>query len=621
MVLAYLSSIYWKIEHGLHTLETNPGGAMSQVNPNSNHDLLAERVIDELYEVAVDPTRYEALLDHWERLIAPHRGAANDGRIPAISLQEFETHFQRADRVLRDVTVPLSEMTPEQVLARIERSAAFTVDGSARLSLVNPAAASIFGVGPGAALSLLPLAEGEAETMEATLRNLLRSNSGESRILRLRGAQTDRTVLFSLRRIRPRGEAPFILVIASELGWSAHVGNLLSDAFDLTDAETEIVRSLSDGASVADIAATRSRSVETIRSQVKAILSKTGTHSQSELVRLTLATLELAQYSGQPSPQVQDLSVGLGSLADRPFLTMHHADGRRQDYLVLGDPEGRPCLFLPLDYGLVRWPASAEAEAERRGVKIIVPIRAGYGNSTPLPRGGPHIPRLADDLAALIDHLGHECVPLISLGGDSFLAIELHHRHPDKVSALICASGVLPHERAEQYERMDKWHRFILAGARYTPHLLPFMVKAGFALANRMGKRAFVHAVYGNSQADRSTFEIPEVFEAMVCGSEVCLSDTHSAHDAFAREVIGHETSDWTMAIAALREAATRSETPLPVIFFNGLQDPEVVAQTLAEHQVDYPWIDFRVYPDAGQLLFFLKWRDILDELTALDDT
>ena len=28
-----------------------------------------------------------------------------------------------------------------------------------------------------------------------------------------------------------------------------------------------------------------------------------------------------------------------------------------------------------------------------------------------------------------------------------------------------------------------------------------------------------------------------EVFEALVVGSEVCLSDIHSAHDSFAREV------------------------------------------------------------------------------------
>ena len=254
----------------------------------------------------------------------------------------------------------------------------------------------------------------------------------------------------------------------------------------------------------------------------------------------------------------------------------------------------------------------------RRGLKIIVPVRAGYGHSTPLPRKADYAAQLADDLAALLDHLGHDRVPVLTLGGDSFLGFLLHERRPDRVRAILCAAGVLPHETPEQYERMDKWHRFILAGARYTPHVLPFLVKAGFALANRMGKRAFVHAVYGNSHADRSTFEIPEVYEAMVCGSEVCLSDMHSAHDAFSREVIAHETTDWTGTLASMRVASLRKEDPVPVIFFNGLQDPEVHADTLAEHQRKYPWIDYRIFPDAGQLIFFLKWRDILDTLTPL---
>ena len=29
-------------------------------------------------------------------------------------------------------------------------------------------------------------------------------------------------------------------------------------------------------------------------------------------------------------------------------------DGRRFDYLILGDPAGRPCVFGPQDYGLTR---------------------------------------------------------------------------------------------------------------------------------------------------------------------------------------------------------------------------------------------------------------------------
>jgi pimeloyl-ACP methyl ester carboxylesterase/DNA-binding CsgD family transcriptional regulator len=424
-------------------------------------------------------------------------------------------------------------------------------------------------------------------------------------VLRTRGIDADRVILLHLRVVRPSNEPAFVVAVSSELGWSPEFSELLRGAFDLTPAEVEVVRGLAEGQHPPQIAEARGRSIATIRAQIKSVMAKTETRSQSELVRLTLSTMEMARYSDQASASLGEQSSGFGNLEPRPFHTLIQPDGRQCDYLILGDPNGRPMLFFPLDYGLVRWPASAEAEAARRGIKVIVPIRPGYGASTSLPRHVPYIPQICEDLDRLLDHLGHDKVPLLTLGGDSFIAIAFHSAFPERVRALVCCAGVLPMTRPEQYERMEKWHRFILAGARYTPHLLPFMVKAGFALARRLGKRGFVHAVYGKCPADVATFEIPEVYEAMVCGSDVSLSEDHIAHDAFTREVIAHENTDWSDEIATLEGA-------VPVHFLNGLQDPQVPEATLREFQQDYPWIDFTVYPDAGQLLFFLKWRDAL---------
>jgi len=115
-----------------------------------------------------------------------------------------------------------------------------------------------------------------------------------------------------------------------------------------------------------------------------------------------------------------------------------------------------------------------------------------------------------------------------------------------------------------------------------------------------------VHSVFGDSQADLETFEDPEVFEAMITGSEICLSETHNAHDAFSRQAL-YEHSD------AANETVQKSEGRFPFISFNGTQDPGVHEDTVHEFAADYPWIDFRVYSDAGQLLFFRHWRDVVE--------
>ncbi len=580
---------------------------MTDSDPTDAQGRSEQGVIERLYDVAVDPTRYEELLDQWEALIAPQRLAANLSASPTLGLDQLAGHVQRADLVLDRVILSGEADTPAALLARIDRNAAFAVDGTMTAVAVNTAAASVLGITQGGRVADLALAEGEAAELVRQIDGLLRSNRAIPAVLRSRSARTDRIIVFTLRVVRPETAAPFVLAISSELTWPAGFSEMLRNAFDLTQAEAEVMQALAEGQPLVQIAEQRGRSVETVRAQLKSLMSKTETRSQAELVRLTLSTMEMALFSDAAAEEAPESSIGMGRLEPRPFQTITRPDGRRLDYLVLGDPEGRPCLFLPLDYGLVRWPASAEAEAERRGIKVIVPVRPGYGASTSLPRGLPYIETIVDDITALLDHhgLADQPVPCISLGGDSYIAFRMNASHPGRLKALICCAGVLPFTRPIQYERMDKWHRFILAGARYTPHLLPFMVKAGFALARRLGKRGFVHAVYGKSRADVATFEIDEVYEAMVCGSDVSLSETHSAHDAFAREVIAHETGDWSTEVEILRQGP-------PVHFLNGLQDPQVPPGTLEEFRQDHPWIDFRVYPDAGQLLFFLKWRDVL---------
>jgi len=569
----------------------------------------AERVIDRLYDVALDPMRYEELLDHWEGMIAPYRKAANgNGDAADLGLLGLGSHFARADKMLDQIVMDTPREENAAILSRIENAAAFTIGANLKIADANSAAVSTLMLAPGMPLSELPLDAEDCTALSKQVERLFNANDDAPLVFRARATQFERLVVFHLRVIRPTQAPAFAIVISSEVAWPDGFEEMLQSAFQLSATEVKVVKGLAQCSSLKDIAAARGRSVDTIRAQLKSIMSKTETRSQTELVRLTVGMMEMASFTQTEAAKMPEQSKGYDSLEPRPFYAMTLRDGRTLEFLVLGDPNGRPCLFSPLDYGLVRWPASAEAAAAKRGIKVIVPVRAGYGKSTPLSKGVDVGNSTVNDYAELMDHLGINACPIISLGGDFFFSAVFHSLFPGRATAMLACAGVLPLDRPEQYERMDKWHRFILAGARYTPHLLPFMVKGGFALARRLGKRGFLQAVYGKSRADVATFENPEIFEAMVCGSEVALSDTHSAHDAFAREVVTHEHLAWQHHVERLKGA-------VPVYFFNGLQDPEVHPLTLQEHQENYPWITFKSYPDAGQLVFFLKWSDVLDTL------
>ena len=62
--------------------------------------------------------------------------------------------------------------------------------------------------------------------------------------------------------------------------------SLVRDLFCLTEAEAEIACELAQGLSLSDIARSVGVSVNTIRSQLKGIFAKTGTHKQIEVVAL-----------------------------------------------------------------------------------------------------------------------------------------------------------------------------------------------------------------------------------------------------------------------------------------------------------------------------------------------
>lgn len=68
---------------------------------------------------------------------------------------------------------------------------------------------------------------------------------------------------------------------------------LLGSLFDLTPAESRIAAALMQGEDVTSIAKSLHVSVQTVRSQVKAILAKTGTHRQGDLIQLLIRATDM----------------------------------------------------------------------------------------------------------------------------------------------------------------------------------------------------------------------------------------------------------------------------------------------------------------------------------------
>lgn len=555
-------------------------------------------IVERLYEVALDPIRLEDLVEVWEGRLGPMRVGPVDAAV-LLDDPEIEAHARRASVFLDRFEATRGETGWNSVLEDYPRSAAFITDGGAFITACNPAAATAFGLREDSSLADLPFAPDEIQDLRDAILRAVQGREDRPALLRLRSAATGSPVILRVSALAGARGRPMALVTSTELVWPQGFEAVVQQAFGLTAAETDIVRGLTLGQQVREIAESRERSAETVRTQLKAVHSKTETRSQPELVRLVLGLMDVSTV------QPESGAAPRGALEPRPFQALTLADGRRLEWIEFGAPDGAPVLYMHLDFGLIRWPAPAEAAARALGLRIVVPVRAGFGRSDLHARGTDHLTGVTLDYATVLDHLRLRDAAVIALGADLRFAASLANLRPDLVTGILGCAAQLPLQTAAQYERMDKWQRFILANARYAPKVLPFLVQAGFSLARRLGKEAFFTQVNGGSAADMETFARPDVRDAMLEGSEVCLARKWSAHEAFTREAIGSER-DWSSVLRNCR---------VPVLLLQGDQDPQTPRQTIEELVPDYPNLRVRFLPNTGQLLFFSQWRLVLAEI------
>lgn len=577
---------------------------MTESRPPTTSAALADRdhraeIVERLYDVAVDPIRLEELLEVWEGRAAPLRDAA----IP-LEDPEIEAHMARATVFLDRYEAALGEAAPRSPLADIPRSAAFLSDGGAAIQAANRPAEQAFGIRDGGPFAGLPFEEEDRSLLAGVIRRVAARKAEKVATLRIRSTVTGSPVILRVSPVEGGAARPLALVVSTELVWPEGFQTTVQEAFGLTVAEVEIVRGVTLGLPLRDIAEARGRSVETVRTQVRSVLAKTETHSQAELVRVVLGLMDVALI---PTPGEAGLPPR-GALEPRALHEMRGPDGRRLTWIEFGDPRGAPVLYMHLDFGLIRWPAAAERAAAARGLRVVVPVRAGYGRTEALPKGADHLAGVTRDYAAVADHLGLRQAVVVPLGADLRFAMNLSLKRPDLVRGIVGAACQLPIRTPGQYERMDKWQRFILANARHAPKVLPFLVQAGFSLARRLGKEAFFRQVNGGSAADMETFARPDVRAAVLEGSDVCMAPKWSAHAAFTAECIGSE-KDWSAVVR---------QVTVPVVLLQGDQDPQSPVQTIRELAADYPHLEVRFLPGTGQLLLFAEWPQVLDAVVGL---
>jgi DNA-binding CsgD family transcriptional regulator/pimeloyl-ACP methyl ester carboxylesterase len=401
------------------------------------------------------------------------------------------------------------------------------------------------------------------------------------------------------------------LVVTTYYHWNDILGQVLCEVFGLTSAEQAVVRSMVEGRSAKEIATARGTSEGTVRGQIKSILAKMNARSQSEIIRLVLSLRDVSSHEqGTPTLRMASRSQvtadWLNAEVWKPFKTLTLPDGRRMDYHDMGPASGAPLLYTHMGYCQARWHAPMLKRAFQQGLRVICPIRAGYGHSDNISLKADILQSTNDDTLFLLDHLEIARLPYATQGNDLIFAAAFAARHPGKVTEIIGLSA-RPYLHGDlHYSGMGKWHRFFLSTAKHSPHLLHFTVKSAIAVARRHGVERMFRNMQAGSAADMALSHDADLLPVMKANGELVASKTTNAAQAYAMEIRATE-APWDHLVHATKTIRTW--------FVIGAEDPATDIATIAAYREAYPWIEIEVVQNAGQMLIFQHYDTLLPRL------
>lgn len=569
-------------------------------------------IIDRIYDIALDPVVLEDFIDLWAQGELP-------GLVPDdIGIHKFDSFFgAHLERAMQFLQYDRGETNAfEVVLQPYESLAALVVDKSLVVKACNQRASETFGIGVGNPLRQIAFEPETVDDLTRLTHLALQQADGTDKFLRIEGDDTQAAMMLRILRIgTAQGGEPAALILSAHFQWREPVGRVLQHAFGLSMAELAVVRLLAEGQTVRSMATARGTSEGTVRNQIKSILAKMNLRSQIDIVRFALTLGVLPDVVSENPPQVAAANrTGAASQnwieaeVWKPFVSLALPGGRRLTYHDMGPRTGNPVLFSHMGSCMVRWPGEMVKMAYALNLRVICPIRAGYGQSDALPPDADVFAATSADAAFLLAQLGIVRLPYAVLGTDFPLAADLAARYPNLISEVIGIGGRPCLPGSMQIEGTGLWQRFFVRAARHNPKLLEFAARAVIAMSRRVGAESMLHRLCKESKADLALLDRPDILRVLAANIDIMAEKSGHPGRAFAQEYLAFH-GDWGARMQELRH--------VPMRILLAEQDPTTAIGALPELERAYPWIGFEVLPDTGLALLFQRPDKILPMVAA----
>lgn len=547
-----------------------------------------------IYESVVRPELYGAFLDAWgahmEGALAsvegtePPEAAETELRVDP----ELRAHFARAYTILEQIG---RQVPQDSLQERVRQSSGFallaTADGRV---LATSASATQHGAGSGLEF-LRDMLNGPALTALDGFCHALAAGDTPPPVVLTTGS-TPRHLLLRAALAAPDGAGGGRLMVIEALDhrWNRDAERLLIDSFGLSGAEVAVVRGLLAGQSLRDMARETGKSEHTIRNQTKSVLAKTGAPGQVDLVRLVAFLLK------QETPARRDP-------AERPLpgQVLQMGDTGRMELFSDGPEDGRPLIFL---HGMLDGMGPLLHLRDRfhaAGYRLIAPVRPGFGRTDPVERPDQALDVVVRQVEELIARLALHAPVLLGHMAGAFYGHVIVSRLRGKVAGLVGVSGCAPIRRLSQLSAMAPRQRIVAYTARFTPALLPPILRAGIAQIDGKDIDGFMSALYPPGTHEHAVIRDLGLAHTIQSGYRFSVTQGHMGFATDSHYVV----RDWSRHIRG----------DAPAVYLHGARDPVVPCEDVERFAKTLPGTEFRRLEGAGQLCLYERPDAVFEAL------
>ena len=420
----------------------------------------------------------------------------------------------------------------------------------------------------------------------------LNAEKNEWKSLELQKNQTLKFHVTPLRSNAPQRRRGSCLISFFDDQKNSINSNTLTELFDLTESENQVLIHLCAGLTRKEIAERLSCGAETIKTHMKNIFQKLSVSSQEsglEKVYKSPAILNrpeegrIAEYGNtDPNARIVELE-----------------DGRKLSYAVYGPENGVPVIFCHNFMGSRLQVHPDLGILDRHGIREIIPDRPGFGLSDYYK--GRKLEHWPKDVAALLKQEGFDTCRVIADNDSTCYGMALAYYLPNTVEKLTLTSPLPMLTRARDLLRYRNGPAFgLLAVGRSSPTLIN-------AILHSLFKKPTEDLLYESTYhklcpADQDLFNDPFFFDFLV----------RSLNASRQQKPRSWASDNY---IIANKWGFEPSDVKTDIDIWYGDNNPWATIDFVEEFINQIPNTNINFIPDGSHTLGFRHWETILAEL------